>query len=110
MAPLRIHLISNAHLYPVWQWRSTERAAESGATFRTAAALRREHKRFIFNHNEAVLYSWVEKYDPALFRKIQALVREGRWAIAGGWYLQPAVNMPGLDSLIRQIVEGRRYF
>ena len=110
MAPLRVHLISNAHLDPVWQWRSTEGAAEAVATFRTAAALLREHKRFIFNHNEAVLYRWVEKYDAGLFRKIQALVREGRWAIAGGWYLQPDVNMPGLESLIRQIAEGRRYF
>jgi len=110
MAPLRVHLICNAHLDPVWQWRWTEGAAESIATFRNAAVLLREHKRFIFNHNEAILYRWVERYDPALFREIQALVREGRWVIAGGWYLQPDVNMPGVESLIRQIAEGRRYF
>jgi alpha-mannosidase len=110
MAALRVHLICNAHLDPVWQWRSTEGAAEAIATFRNAAALLREHQRFIFNHNEAVLYQWVERYDPALFGEIQALVREGRWVIAGGWYLQPDVNMPGLESLIRQIAEGKRYF
>jgi alpha-mannosidase len=103
-------LICNAHLDPVWQWRWEEGAAEAMATFRNAAALLREHKDFIFNHNEAILYRWVEKYDPALFREIQALVREGRWSVAGGWYLQPDVNMPGLESLVRQIVEGRRYF
>jgi len=110
MARLRVHLICNAHLDPVWQWRWTEGAAEAIATFRNAALLLREHKRFIFNHNEAVLYRWVEKYDPRLFRDIQALVGEGRWAIAGGWYLQPDVNLPGLESLVRQIAEGRRYF
>jgi alpha-mannosidase len=110
MGPLRVHLICNAHLDPVWQWRWTEGAAESIATFRNAAVLLREHKRFIFNHNEAVLYRWVEKYDPTLFREIQALVREGRWVIAGGWHLQPDVNLPGLESLVRQIAEGRRYF
>jgi alpha-mannosidase len=110
MAGLRVHLICNAHLDPVWQWRWEEGAAEAVATFRNAASLLREHKEFIFNHNEAVLYRWVEKYDPALFREIQALVREGRWSIAGGWYLQPDVNMPGLESIIRQVAEGRRYF
>ncbi len=110
MARLRVHLICNAHLDPVWQWRWTEGAAEAIATFRNAALLLREHKRLILNHNEAVLYRWVEKYDPCLFRDIQALVGEGRWAIAGGWYLQPDVNLPGLESLVRQIAEGRRYF
>jgi len=110
MARLRVHLICNAHLDPVWQWRWEEGAAEAIATFRNAATLLREHKEFIFNHNEAVLYRWVEKYDPALFREIQTLVRKGRWSIAGGWYLQPDLNMPGLESLIRQVAEGRRFF
>jgi len=110
MRRLRLHLICNAHLDPVWQWRWEEGAAEAIATFRAAAALLREHKKFIFNHNEAILYRWVERYDPALFQEIQRLVKEGRWSASGGWHLQPDVNMPGLESLVRQIAEGRRYF
>jgi len=110
MARLRVHLICNAHLDPVWQWRWEEGAAEAITTFRNAATLLCEHKEFIFNHNEAVLYRWVEKYDPVLFMEIQTLVREGRWSIAGGWYLQPDINLPGLESLIRQVAEGRRFF
>jgi len=106
----RLHLICNAHLDPVWQWRWEEGAAEAVATFRTAAALLGEHRAFIFNHNEAVLYRWVERLDPPLFRRIQDLAREGRWVISGGWYLQPDVNLPGLESLIMQIAVGRRYF
>jgi alpha-mannosidase len=106
----RVHLICNAHLDPVWQWRWEEGAAEALATFRTAAALLREHKAFIFNHNEAVLYRWVEQLDPELFGRIRDLTRERRWAVSGGWHLQPDLNLPGLESLVRQIAEGRRYF
>lgn len=105
-----LHLICNAHLDPVWQWRWEEGASEAVATFATAAKLLREHPGFIFNHNEAVLYRWVERYDPALFGEIRKLVREGRWSVSGGWYVQPDVNMPGLESLVRQVTEGRRYF
>jgi alpha-mannosidase len=105
-----VHLICNAHLDPVWQWRWEEGAAEAVATFRTAVALLREHPRLIFNHNEAVLYQWVERLDPRLFEEIRKLAAEGRWCISGGWYLQPDVNLPGTESLIRQIVVGRRYF
>ncbi len=106
----RVHLILTAHLDPVWQWRWEEGAAETLATFENAAALLREYPHLIFNHNEALLYRWVETYDPALFGEIQRLVREGRWSISGGWYLQPDVNLPGLEAFARHILEGRRYF
>lgn len=105
-----VHLICNAHLDPVWQWRWEEGCAETLSTFGTAVELLEEHPNLIFNHNEAVLYQWVKEYNPVLFGKIQSLVRAGRWAISGGWYLQPDVNMPGTESLIRHIAVGRRFF
>jgi alpha-mannosidase len=106
----RVHLICNAHLDPVWQWRWEEGCAEALSTFKTAARLLEEHDGLIFNHNESLLYRWVEAYDPDLFSTIKALVKQGRWFICGGWYLQPDMNLPGLESLFRQIAEGRRYF
>ena len=105
-----VHLICNAHLDPVWQWRWEEGASEALATFRNAVEILDEHPRLIFCHNEAVLYQWVERYDPALFADIRRLARAGRWAISGGWFIQPDLNLPGTESLIRQIAEGRRYF
>ena len=105
-----IHLIANAHIDPVWQWRWEEGCAEALATFRTAVELLDAHPEFIFNHNEALLYRWVRELDPPLFEEIRRLVRAGRWHIAGGWHLQPDVNLPGAESIIRQIAEGRRFF
>ena len=109
MSPI-LHLICNAHLYPVWQWRWDEGASEALATFRNAVTLLDKHPGFIFCHNEAVLYEWAERFDPALFDDIRRLVRAGRWAIAGGWFIQPDANLPGTESHIRTIAEGRRYF
>ncbi len=105
-----LHLICNAHLDPVWQWRWEEGAAEAVNTFGIAARLLREFPEFLFNHNESILYRWVQDLDPPLFAEIQKLVQEGRWCISGGWDLQPDVNMPGTEALIRHIAEGRRYF
>jgi alpha-mannosidase len=106
----QIYLLCNAHLDPVWLWEWEEGAAEALSTFRTAADLCEAFDGFVFNHNEAVLYQWVEAYEPALFARIQRLVREGRWHIMGGWYLQPDCNMPSGESFVRQILVGRRYF
>lgn len=106
----RVHLICNAHLDPVWQWRWTEGCSEAVATFRNAVDILREYPELIFNHNEAILYQWVQKYDPGLFKEIRNLVEKNRWFIAGGWYLQPDVNLPPDENLVRHIRFGRDYF
>ena len=105
-----VHLICNAHLDPVWQWEWEEGVSEAISTFRTAADLCEEFGGFIFNHNEVVLYNWIEQYEPALFKRIQKLVKAGKWHIMGGWYLQPDCNMPSGEGLVRQILVGRAYF
>lgn len=107
---MNVHLICNAHLDPAWLWEMDEGAAEALATFRLAADLCERCEGFIFNHNEALLYQWVEEYDSILFSRIQTLVGEGKWHIMGGWFIQPDCNMPSGESIIRQIEEGRRYF
>ncbi|WP_446692512.1 glycoside hydrolase family 38 N-terminal domain-containing protein, partial [Ruminiclostridium cellobioparum] len=106
----KIHLICNAHIDPVWQWDWQEGKAAAIATFRVAARFCEEFDGFIFNHNEALLYKWVEEYEPELFNRIKVLVGQGKWHIMGGWYLQPDCNMPSGESFVRQILEGREYF
>ncbi len=105
-----IHLICNAHIDPVWLWEWEEGAATALSTFRTAADLCEAYPGLIFNHNEALLYQWVEEYEPALFARILRLVQQGRWRIMGGWYLQPDCNLPCGESFVRQILLGRNYF
>lgn len=105
-----IHLICNAHLDPVWLWQWEEGAAEAMSTFRVAAELCEKNDMFIFNHNEVILYQWIQEYEPALFERIRTLVKAGRWHIMGGWYLQPDCNMPSGESFVRQIVQGKSYF
>jgi len=104
------HLLCNAHLDPVWLWEWEEGAAEVLSTFRTAADLCEKNEAFIFNHNEVTLYKWVQEYEPQLFRRIQKLVKQGKWHIMGGWYLQPDCNMPSGESFVRQILLGKTYF
>ena len=56
------------------------------------------------------MYEYIEKYNPELFSKIQDLVKQGKWHIMGGWYIQPDCMLPSGESFIRQITLGRRYF
>ncbi len=110
MTKRRIHLLCNAHLDPCWLWEWEEGAGEALSTFKTAVELCEQFQEFIFNHNEAILYKWVEEYAPELFKRIQIQVQKGKWNIMGGWFLQPDCNMPSGESFVRQILIGRNYF
>ncbi len=79
------------------------------STFQSAANLMGKHD-YIFCHNEASLYKYTEKYAPELFEEIQRLVKEGKWHITGGWYLQPDCLLASGESYIRQIREGGLFF
>ena len=104
-----LHLVCNAHLDPVWQWDWEEGAASALATFYSAAELADEYD-YIFCHNEALLYQWIEKYDNKLFSRIKELVNEGKWHIMGGWYVQPDCTVPSGEGFVRQIETGLSYF
>ena len=105
-----VYMVAEAHLDPMWLWRYEEGFAETLSTFRVAAELIDEFPGFVFNHNESVLYEWVKESDPELFAVIQQKVREGSWHIMGGWFLQPDCNMPSGESIVRNILKGRRFF
>lgn len=106
----RCYLVCNAHLDPVWLWPWEDGMAEAIATFRVAADFCDEFPEFVFNHNEALLYEWVERNEPALFARIRKLVRKGRWHPAGGAFLQPDLIAASGESIIRQYLAGKAYF
>ena len=106
----KLHLLCNAHLDPVWLWRWNEGLAEAISTFRVAADFCEQYDGFVFNHNEALLYEWVEEHEPQLFARIQKLVKDGKWHIMGGWYIQPDCVMTSGESLLTQIRLGQEYF
>ena len=104
-----LHLVCNAHIDPVWQWEWEEGVAAAFSTFNSAVNLADKYD-YIFCHNEAILYKYIEEYEPELFEKIRSLVKIGRWRIIGGWFLQPDCTMLSGESFVRQIGYGKKYF
>ncbi|MEA2597049.1 MAG: alpha-mannosidase [Thermomicrobiales bacterium] len=105
-----LHMIGNAHLDPVWLWQWPEGLQEAKATFRSALDRLNETEDFVFTSSSAAIYEWVEENAPDLFEEIRRRVAEGRWQIAGGWWIQPDCNIPGGESYVRQGLYGQRYF
>jgi alpha-mannosidase len=110
MKSKKLYMIGNAHLDPVWLWRWQEGFHEVKATFRSALDRMKEYDDFIFVSSSAVFYEWVEQSDPDLFAEIKQRIKEGRWVIVGGWWVEPDCNIPCGESFVRQGLYGQHYF
>jgi len=100
----------NSHIDMAWLWPWTETVEVVRNTFRSALDLMREYPDVKFSVSAAQAYSWMEEKYPDLFHEIEQRVKEGRWEIVGGMWVEPDLNMPGGESLVRQLLTGKTYF
>ncbi|HEX8893790.1 MAG TPA: glycoside hydrolase family 38 C-terminal domain-containing protein [Terriglobales bacterium] len=110
MSQFTIKAVGNSHIDMAWLWPETETVEVVRNTFGTALALMREYPDFKFTASAAQAYVWMEEKYPAIFQEIEQRVKEGRWEIVGGMWVEPDLNMPDGESLVRQILYGKRYF
>jgi len=104
------HMVGNAHIDPVWLWNWPEGVSEVISTCRAAIMRLKETKDFIFSRGEAWAFQQIEEIDPVLFGEIKHYVKEGRWHIVNGWWVQPDCNIPCGESFVRQCLYGKSYF
>lgn len=106
----RVHMIGHAHIDPVWLWPWQEGLAVVYSTFRSELDRMKETPDLTFTASSAQFYQWIAENDPAMLEEIKIRVREGRWNIAGGWWVEPDVNIPCGESMVRQGLYGQLTF
>lgn len=105
-----VRIVGNSHIDMAWLWPWTETVEVVRNTFRSVLDLMREYPDFKFTMSSARTYEWMQEKYPDLFQEIEQRVKEGRWEIIGGMWVEPDLNMPDGESLVRQILVGKRYF
>jgi len=105
-----IHMVGHGHIDPTWLWRWTEGYEEVRATFRSALDRMKETPAFKFTATSACFYAWIKATEADMFEEIRARVKEGRWEIAGGWWVEPDCNIPSGESFARHGLYAQRFF
>jgi len=105
-----IRIVGNSHIDMAWLWPWTETVEVVRNTFQSVLDLMREYPDFKFTMSTARTYEWMQEKYPDLFAQIEQRVKEGRWEVIGGMWVEPDLNMPDGESLVRQILVGKRYF
>ncbi len=110
LSQFSIRATGNSHIDMAWLWPWTETVEVTRNTFSSALQMMREYPDLTFTMATAQSYEWMEEKYPHLFREIQQRVKEGRWEIVGGMWVEPDLNLPAGESLTRQLLYGKRYF
>ncbi len=105
-----VHMTGNAHIDAAWLWPWTETVDVVRRTFSTALQLMNEYPDYTYTQSAAQYYEWMQQKYPSMFREIQQRVKEGRWEIVGGMWVEPDLNLPDGESTVRQILVAKRYF
>ena len=110
MSAKRLHVILNTHIDPVWIWSRRSGRNAWLNSIASNVALLKENADLKFVCSSSALYRWVEECAPALFHDLQALVKEGRWELVGGWEVQSDAILARLEPLLRQGLVGKEFF
>jgi alpha-mannosidase len=105
-----VRLTGNAHIDAAWLWPWTETVDVARRTFGTALQLMNEYPQYTYTQSAAAYSEWIAQKYPSMFQEIQDRVKEGRWEMVGGMWVEPDLNMPDGESLVRQLLVGKRYF
>jgi alpha-mannosidase len=104
------HLTGNAHIDAAWLWPWTETVDVVKRTFGTALQLMYEYPDYTYTQSAAAYNEWMAQKYPEMNDEIKRRIKEGRWEIVGGMWVEPDLNMPDGESLVRQLLVGKRWY
>ena len=104
-----LNCIGHTHIDVAWLWTVAQTKEKAQRSFSTVINLMRRYDDYIFMSSQPQLYQHVKDNDPELYEEIKKRVKEGRWEAEGAMWLEADTNLVSGESLIRQIIYGKRF-
>lgn len=104
------HMVGQSHIDIAWLWPVRETVRKASRTFSTVDRLMEEYPGYLYAQSQPQLFAFLKDNDPELFERVKARVAEGRWELVGGMWVEPDLNLPSGESLIRQMLYGQRFY
>ena len=106
----RITAVGHAHIDTAWEWPVREAKRKVARSWSTQLALLDEYPDYIFAASQSLQYAWMQESYPDIYRRIKEKVAAGRWEPVGAMWVEADCNLPSGESLVRQLLLGKRFF
>lgn len=104
------YAVGNSHLDLAWLWPFQETIRKTARTFAAQLRHMEEYPEYKFIQSQPASYEMCKKYYPELYERIKEAVKRGQWIADGAMYVEPDTNMASGESLIRQLIYGKRFY
>ncbi len=104
-----VNYVGHTHIDVAWLWTLATTKEKAQHSFATVLALMERYPEYIFMSSQPQLYEYVKEEAPELYERIKEKVREGRWEVEGAMWLEADCNLSSGESLIRQILHGKKF-
>ncbi|MBE6953290.1 MAG: alpha-mannosidase [Ruminococcaceae bacterium] len=105
-----VHGIGHTHLDIAWLWPMRQTREKTARTFANMMRYMDEYPEFKFMSSQACLYNWVKNDYPELFERMKQAVKDGRWEVEGGMWVEADCNLTSGEGFVRQFLYGKRFF
>ena len=102
--------VGHAHIDTAWLWPLRETIRKCARTFSTAVTLMDRYPEYRFACSQPQQYAWMKEHYPDLYRRIRDKVAGGQFVPTGAMWVEADCNVPSGESLVRQVVHGKRFF
>lgn len=107
---LRYSSVGHSHLDLLFLWPARETPRKCARTLSTVMKMMDRFPEYKFTLSQAPVYQWLKEQYPALYQRMVERIREKRLEVVGALYIECDTNLPGGESLVRQLLYGKRYF
>ena len=101
---------ANAHIDAAWLWRDKETVEVCKNTFTSVLNMMDARPDFSFSQSAAKYYDWMKEKYPDVFNRIAQRVKDGRWEVVGGMWVEPDCNLPSGESWMHHLLISKKYF
>lgn len=102
--------IGHTHIDVAWLWTLAQTREKAVRSFSTVVALMEQYPEYKFMSSQAQLYKYVKEDSPDTYAKIKEMVAQGRWEVEGAMWVEADCNLTSGESLVRQVMFGKRFF
>lgn len=102
--------IGHTHIDVAWLWTLSQTKEKAQRTFSTVLKLMEMYPAFTFFTSQPQLLQYIKEEAPELYTRIKQMIKDGRWEVEGAMWVEADCNLSSGESLVRQIIHGKRFF
>jgi len=107
---LTVSAIGHAHIDTAWLWPVEESVKKCARTFSAQLNLIERYPDYVFGASQPQHFQFIKDKYPKLYGKIKSAVVAGNFEVQGGMWVEADCNITSGESLVRQIVHGKKFF